>query len=39
VNFESLCLVFFKVSWGGVRHSPLGTSATLSSILPAPDDR
>jgi hypothetical protein len=29
-------LVFFLVSWGGVR---LGTSATIWSIVPAPDDR
>jgi hypothetical protein len=30
---------FFLVSWGGVRLSPLGTSATNWPILPAPDDR
>jgi hypothetical protein len=29
----------FLVSWGGVRLSPLGTSATNSPIVPAPDDR
>jgi hypothetical protein len=29
---------FFFVSWGGVRLSPLGTSATNWPILPAPDD-
>jgi hypothetical protein len=29
----------FLVSWGGVRLSPLGTSATNWLILPAPDDR
>jgi hypothetical protein len=27
------------VSWGGVRVSPLGTSATNWPIIPAPDDR
>jgi hypothetical protein len=26
------------VSWGGVRLSPLGTSATIWPIVPAPDD-
>jgi hypothetical protein len=26
------------VSWGGVRLSPLGTSATNWTIMPAPDD-
>jgi hypothetical protein len=30
---------FFLVSWGGVRLSPLGTSATSWPIVPAPDDR
>jgi hypothetical protein len=31
---------FFLVSWrGGVRLSPLGTSATNWSIVPVPDDR
>jgi hypothetical protein len=29
----------FLVSWGGVRLSPLGTSATNWPIVPAPDDR
>jgi hypothetical protein len=29
----------FKVSWGGVRLSPLGTSSTVWPIVPAPDDR
>jgi hypothetical protein len=29
---------FVSVSWGGVRLSPLGTSATNWSIVPAPDD-
>jgi hypothetical protein len=27
------------VSWGGVRLSPLGTSATVWPIVPAPDDK
>jgi hypothetical protein len=31
--------VFFLVSWGGVRMSPFGTSATNWPIVPAPDDR
>jgi hypothetical protein len=30
---------FFLVSWGGVRLSPLGMSATIWPIVPAPDDR
>jgi hypothetical protein len=30
---------FFQVSWGGVRLSPLGTSATNWLIVPASDDR
>jgi hypothetical protein len=30
---------FLLVSWGGVRLSPLGTSATNWPIVPAPDDR
>jgi hypothetical protein len=29
---------FFLVSWGGVRLSSLGTSATDWPIVPAPDD-
>jgi hypothetical protein len=29
----------YFVSWGGVRLSPRGTSATNWLILPAPDDR
>jgi hypothetical protein len=34
------CLIFFfLVTWGGVRLSPLGTSATNWPIVPAPDDR
>jgi hypothetical protein len=30
---------FFLVCWGGVRLSPLGTSATNWPIVPARDDR
>jgi hypothetical protein len=30
---------FLFVSWGGVRLSPLGTSANIWSIVSAPDDR
>jgi hypothetical protein len=29
----------FSVLWGGVRLSPLHTSATIWLIVPAPDDR
>jgi hypothetical protein len=29
----------FLISWGGMRLSPLGTSATNWSIVPAPDDK
>jgi hypothetical protein len=36
---SNLNTVFFLVSWGGVRLSPLGTSATNWPIVPAPDDR
>jgi hypothetical protein len=32
-------LFFFLVSWGGVRLSPLGTSANIWPIESAPDDR
>jgi hypothetical protein len=31
--------VVFLISWGGVRLSPLGTSATNSPVVPPPDDR
>jgi hypothetical protein len=31
--------IFFLVSWGEVRPSPLGTSATVWPIVPAPDGR
>jgi hypothetical protein len=31
--------VFFLCSWGGVRLSPLGASATAGPVVPAPDDR
>jgi hypothetical protein len=31
-----LVFVFFLASWGGVRLSPLGTSATSWPIVPAP---
>jgi hypothetical protein len=36
---EETSISFFFVSWGGVRLSPLGTSATNWPIVPAPDDR
>jgi hypothetical protein len=32
-------LIFFFISWGGVRLNPLGTSATNWPIVPARDDR
>jgi hypothetical protein len=35
----SLTIIFFLVSLGGVRLSPLGTSANIWTIVPAPDDR
>jgi hypothetical protein len=31
--------LFFLILWGGVRLSPLDTSATNWPIVPAPDDR
>jgi hypothetical protein len=31
--------IYFLISWGGMRLSPLGTSATVRPIVPAPDDR
>jgi hypothetical protein len=39
--FVFLCcsIFFFLVSWGRLRLSPLGTSATNWPIVPAPDDR
>jgi hypothetical protein len=37
-QFEFLFFFFFLVSWGGVRLGPLGTSATIWPIVPAPDD-
>jgi hypothetical protein len=36
---DSVLSLFFLISWGGVRRSPLGTSATNWPIVPAPDDR
>jgi hypothetical protein len=30
---------YLQVSWGGVRLSPLDTSATNWPIVPAPDDK
>jgi hypothetical protein len=33
------CLAFFLILWTGMRLSPLGTSATSWSIVPAPDVR
>jgi hypothetical protein len=35
---HSSSIFFSSVSWGGVRLSPLGTSATNWPIVPAPDD-
>jgi hypothetical protein len=34
-----LLIISFLVSWDGLRLSPLGTSATNSPVVPAPDDR
>jgi hypothetical protein len=39
IDVHVTCPFFFLVSWGGVRLSPLGTSATNCSTVPAPDDR
>jgi hypothetical protein len=36
---ERISYFFVCVSWGRVRQSPLGTSATVWPIVPAPDDR
>jgi hypothetical protein len=38
-HFYYCLFSFLLVSWGGVRLSPLGTSATNWPIVPAPDDR
>jgi hypothetical protein len=38
-QLHGVSLVLFLVSWGGVRLSPLGTSATIWPTVPAPDDR
>jgi hypothetical protein len=42
-SFQSLWFSFIKgqflASWGGTRLSPLGTSATIWPVVPAPDDR
>jgi hypothetical protein len=29
---------FFQILWGGVRPNSLGKSATISPVLPAPND-
>jgi hypothetical protein len=39
VYSTTMAVVFFLVSWSGVRLSPLGTSATNWPTVPAPDDR
>jgi hypothetical protein len=39
LHLHSECIFFFLVSWGGVRLSPTGTSATIWPIVPASDDR
>jgi hypothetical protein len=38
VVLQVLKLLFFLVPWGGVRLSPLSTSAINWPIVPAPDD-
>jgi hypothetical protein len=38
-TFSDYNFTLFLISWGGVRLSPLGTSATNWPIVPAPDDR
>jgi hypothetical protein len=35
-KWHQLCVLFFH-SWGGMRLSPLGSSATSGPILPAPE--
>jgi hypothetical protein len=37
--FQGKTDFFFLVSWGGVRMSPIGTSATNWAMVPAPDER
>jgi hypothetical protein len=34
-----LVFIYFLVSYGGVRLSPLSTSATVWALVPAPDYR
>jgi hypothetical protein len=38
-NRPTTSFFFLLLSWGGVRLSPLGTSATNWPIVPVPDDR
>jgi hypothetical protein len=33
-----IIIIFYLVSWGGLRPSPFGTSATNWPIVPAPND-
>jgi hypothetical protein len=39
IQFIWKVLIFFLISWGGVRLSPLGMSANIWPIVPAPGDR
>jgi hypothetical protein len=39
LSSSELNLLVSFLGWGGVRLSPLGTSATNWPIVPAPDDR
>jgi hypothetical protein len=36
---DGIIIIFYIISWGGVRLSPLGTSATNCPIVPARDNR
>jgi hypothetical protein len=36
-NYRGQWVLVFFISWGGVSLSPLGTSATVWPIIPAPD--
>jgi hypothetical protein len=38
VKYGSILKKFLLVFWGGVRLSPLGTSATNWPVVPTPDD-
>jgi hypothetical protein len=39
VIFYFILFLFSFLGWGGLRLSPLGMSANICPIVPAPDDR